>query len=81
MFYIKSLTAPEPKTKNVFCMFYNFPFRLFYQCCGSAWISNFCLDQDPELLFRIRIQQKMKEHINKNVLSHFKPLNSGLCEL
>ena len=47
------------------------------QCCGcgsgsgSAWIRNFCLDPDPELKFQIRIQQKVKEHINKIV-------NSGL---
>ena len=35
------------------------------QWCGSRsdWIRNFCLD--PELLLRIRIQQKMKEQINK----------------
>ena len=49
------------------------------QCCGSgsAWIRNFCLD--PELLFRfrIRIQQNMKEEINKNVISHLRPVNSG----
>ena len=46
------------------------------QCCGSgsAWIQNFCLDPDPELKFRIRIQQKVKEHINKTV-------NSGLFVL
>ena len=33
------------------------------QCCGSrsAWIRNFCVDPDPELLFRTWIQQKMKE--------------------
>ena len=41
------------------------------QCCGSgygsAWIRNFCLDPDPELKIRIRIQQKVKEHINKTV--------------
>ena len=34
---------------------------------GSAWIRNFYLDPDPELLFRI--QQNMKEQINKNVIS------------
>ena len=46
------------------------------QCCGSgfAWIRNFCLDPDPELKFWIRIQQKVKEHINKTV-------NSGLFVL
>ena len=40
------------------------------QCCGSgsAWIRNFCLDPDPELLFQIRIQKNMKEQINKNVI-------------
>ena len=32
------------------------------------------LDPDPELKFRIRIQQKVKEHINKTV-------NSGLIVL
>ena len=37
--------------------------RLLMQCCGSAWIQNFCLYPDPELKFRIRIQQKVKEHI------------------
>ena len=44
------------------------------QCCGfgSAWIQNFCLDL--ELKFRIRIQQKVKERINKTV-------NSGLFVL
>ena len=31
------------------------------------WIRNFCLDPDPELKFRIQIQQKVKEHINKTV--------------
>ena len=44
----------------------------FYQCCGSgsAWIRNFCLDPDPELKFRIQIQQKLKEHIvNASVVS------------
>ena len=51
-------------------------FKKFFclvQCCGSgsAWIRNFCLDPDPELKFQIRIQQKVKEHINKTV-------NSGL---
>ena len=46
------------------------------QCCGSgsAWIRNFWLVPDPELYFRIRIQQKVKEHINKSV-------NSGLFVL
>ena len=41
------------------------------QCCGSgsAWIRNFCLDLNLELLFRIRIQQKVKEQINKTVKS------------
>ena len=34
-----------------------------------AWIRNFCLDPDPELLFRIQIQLNMKEQINKNVIS------------
>ena len=28
-----------------------------------------CLDPDPELLFRIRIQLNMKEQISKNVIS------------
>ena len=43
------------------------------QCCGSgsAWIRIFCLDWDPEFKFRIRIQQKVIEQINKTV-------NSGL---
>ena len=27
------------------------------------WIRNFCLDLDPELKFKIRSQQKVKEHI------------------
>ena len=48
------------------------------QCCGSgfgfAWIRKFCLDPDPKLKFRIRIQQKVKEHINRTV-------NSGLFVL
>ena len=46
------------------------------QWCGSgfAWIRNFCLDPDPELKFRVRIQQKVKKHINKTV-------NSGLFVL
>ena len=49
------------------------------QCCGSGsgWISKFLLD--PEFLFRIRIQQKMKEQININFISNFRPVNSGLC--
>ena len=50
------------------------------QCCGfgSAWIWNLILD--PELL--IRIQQKMKEQINKKIKSsNFRPMNSGLCVL
>ena len=34
---------------------------------------------EPELLFRI--QQKMKEQINKIKNSHFRPVNSGLCVL
>ena len=35
------------------------------------WIRNVCLDPDPELLFRIRIQLNMKEQIpvSKNVIS------------
>ena len=39
------------------------------KCCGSgsAWIRNFCLDPDPELLFRIQLN--MKEQISKNVIS------------
>ena len=36
---------------------------------------------DPKLVFRIRIHQKMKKQINKNVISHFRPVNSGLCVL
>ena len=34
------------------------------QCCGSgsAWIWNFCLNPDPELLFQI--QQNVKEQIS-----------------
>ena len=42
---------------------------MFSQCllqvCGSgpSWIRNFCLDLDPELFLRIRIQQKMNEQI------------------
>ena len=42
-------------------------------------IRNFCLD--PELLFRIRIQQNKKEEINKNGISHCRPMNSGLFVL
>ena len=44
-------------------------------------IRNFFLD--PELLFRIRIQQNMKEQINNNyrVTADFRPVNSGLCVL
>ena len=42
-----------------------------HQCCGfgsrSAWIRNLDPDPDSELKFRIRIQQKVKEHINKTV--------------
>ena len=34
---------------------------------GSAWIWKFCLDQNPEFKFLIRIQQKVKENINKTV--------------
>ena len=36
---------------------------------------------DPELLFRIRIQQKVNEQINENFNSNFRPVISGLCEL
>ena len=32
---------------------------------------------DPELKFRIWIQQKKKKKINKNVISNFWPVNSG----
>ena len=44
-------------------------------------IRNFFLD--PELLFRIRIQQNMKEQIKNNyrVTADFRPVNSGLCVL
>ena len=41
-------------------------------------------DPDPhgsETFACIRIQQKMKEQINKNVISHIRPVNSGLCVL
>ena len=31
------------------------------------------------LFSRIRIQQKMKEQINNNFISQFRPVNSGLC--
>ena len=43
--------------------------KAIMQCCGSgsAWIQNFCLDPDPELLFRIQLN--MKEQISKNVIS------------
>ena len=43
----------------------------YKQCCGSgsAWIQFFCLEPDPELLFRCRIQLNMKEQICKNVIS------------
>ena len=34
---------------------------------GSTWIRNFHLDPDPKLQFRIRIQKKVKEQINKNL--------------
>ena len=34
---------------------------------------------EPELLFRIRSQPKMKEQINKNCISNLRPVNSGLC--
>ena len=46
------------------------------QCCGSGsgWIIKLLLDPDLGFLFRIRIQQKMKEQINTNFIS-----NSGLC--
>ena len=37
-------------------------------------------DPDPELLFWIRIQQKIKEQL-KNFISEFRPVNSGLCVL
>ena len=39
----------------------------FIQCCGSesAWIRNFCLDPDLELLFWIRIQLNMKQQTSK----------------
>ena len=44
---------------------------MLYLCCGSgsAWIWNYCLDPNMELKFPIRIQQKIKEHINKTVKS------------
>ena len=45
-------------------------------CCGSAWIRNFCLD--PELLFRIWIQQKIKKQIYKYFIYHFWHVDSGL---
>ena len=32
---------------------------------------------DPELL--IRIQQKIEEQMNKNLISHSRPVNSGPC--
>ena len=32
-------------------------------------------------VLRIRIQQKMKEEMNKNGISNFRPVNSGLCVL
>ena len=53
------------------CDKFSFDLTSFIQCCGSgsAWIRNFCLDPDLELLFRIRIQLNMKEQINKNVIS------------
>ena len=35
----------------------------------------------PEFLFRIRIQQKMKDQLNKNFISTFKPVNSKLCTI
>ena len=47
----------------------------YSQCFGSgsrsgfAWIRNFCLDPDRELKFRIQIQPKVKEHLNKTVKS------------
>ena len=46
-------------------------YSTLYQCCGSrsAWIRNFCLD--PELLFRIRNQQKITEQINKKIYFSF----------
>ena len=53
------------------CVLWEFPRN---QCfgSGSTWIRNFCLDPNPEILFRI--QQKVKEQINKTV-------NSGLFVL
>ena len=44
-------------------------------------IRNLRLDPDPELLFRIRIQQKIKEEIDKNFIPNFRPVNSGLFVL
>ena len=51
----------------------------YNQCCWSrsTWIWRFYLDPDPEWLFQIRIQQKLKEQ----VFSHFRPVNSRLCVL
>ena len=52
----------------------------FYDMYAVLRIRNLCLDPDPELL--LRIQQKMKQHINnKHFISHFRPGNSGLCVL
>ena len=33
---------------------------------------------DPELLFRIRIQQKIEEQTDKNLIYNFRPVNSGV---
>ena len=53
----------------------------YIMCCGSvsAWMRNLCLD--PELVFRIRFQQKMKEQKNKYFIFSFRPVNFGLCVL
>ena len=46
---------------------------MFYDIFPVLWIQ-IRIDPDPELKFRIWIQQKVKEHINKTV-------NSGLFVL
>ena len=36
---------------------------------------------DPELLFRVWIQQKMKKQINRKFIFNITPVNSVLCVL
>ena len=66
VFLVKQAHLPihSSKTKE-FSPFFAFTgLSTLKKCSASAWIRNFCLDQDPELLFRIRIHKKIKDQIN-----------------